>query len=49
MARTKKQRIATEFLSLLYRPPLAAGRIHPAFQGGLEKGKGRQQQRHQPA
>ena len=45
----KKQRIATEFLSLLYRPPLAAGRIYPAFQGGLEKGKGRQQQRHQPA
>ena len=41
--------IATEFLSLLYRPPLAAGRIHPALQGGLEKGKGRQQQRHQPA
>ena len=25
----------------LYRPPLAARRIHPAFQGGLEKGKGR--------
>ena len=36
----QKQRIATEFLSLLYRPPLAAGRIHPALQGGLEKGKG---------
>lgn len=35
----QKQRIATEFLSLLYRPPLAAGRIHPALQGGLEKGK----------
>ena len=39
MARTKKQRIATEFLSLLYRPPLAAGRIHPALQEDLKKGK----------
>ena len=37
MARTKNRGIATEFLSLLYRPPLAAGRIHPALQGGLEK------------
>ena len=39
MARTKNRGFQQTFLSLLYDPALAAGRIYPAFQRGFEKRK----------